>query len=137
MRTSSLILASIAAVALAACDQSSSTRIAGLGAGTTASGGNSNNGGVTTLSISPNRVQLIVGGTAQLTTNAPFSLQSQVSWASLQSTIALVSPAGLVTAVAPGTATVTARYTFDTTRVAAATIIVTGTTTGSGNTGAP
>ncbi len=136
MRTPFLILATVAAVSLAACD-TTTQRLAGIGAGGTTQGGNTNNGGVAPLSISPNRVQLIVGGTVQLTTNAPFSLANQVSWSSLQSTIALVSPSGLVTAVAPGTATVTARYAFDTTRVAAATIIVTGTTTTSGNTGAP
>lgn len=134
MRTPHVILASIAVVALAACDQTTSSRIAGIGA--TTGTGSGNNGGVSTLSISPNRVQLLVGGTVQLSTNAPFSLQNQVQWNSLQSTIVLVSPSGLVTGVAPGTATVTARYAFDTTRVASATIIVTGTTTG-GNIGAP
>jgi hypothetical protein len=127
MRTPHVILASMAALALAACDQTTS-RLAGIGA--TTGSGSGNNGGVSTLFISPNRVQLLVGGTFQLGTNAPFSLQNQVQWNSLQSTIVLVSPSGLVTGVAPGTATVTARYSFDTTRVATATVIVTGTTTG-------
>lgn len=134
MRIPHVILASMAALALAACDQTTS-RLAGIGA-TTGSGSGNNGGGVSSLFISPNRVQLLVGGTFQLGTNAPFSLQNQVQWNSLQSTIVLVSPSGLVTGVAPGTATVTARYAFDTTRVASATVIVTGTTTG-GNTGAP
>jgi uncharacterized protein YjdB len=135
MRTSHLLLASIAVLLLAACDQTS-TRIAGIGGTTALDTGNNTGGGVTALSISPNRVQLLVGGTVQLSTNAPFSLQNQVQWGSLQSTVAVISPSGLVTGVAPGTATVTARYAFDTTRVASATIVVTGTTTG-GSTGGP
>jgi uncharacterized protein YjdB len=85
--------------------------------------------------ISPTTAQLRVGGTFQFNTNAPTSLQSQVQWGSLESTVATVSPSGLVTAVAVGAATITARYAFDSTRVATATVTVTGPTTNSGTAG--
>lgn len=144
MRTQTLIALSIAALALTACDQATAPRLAGLG-GTAAATGTNNN---TTqpLIVNPNRLELAVGATFQLTTNAPATLQNQVQWSSLQSAIAAISPSGLVTAVAPGTAVIIARYAFDTTRVSTATIDVVGTpttggtsggTTGSGNPGAP
>ena len=113
---------------LAACQESTSPIIAGLGGGVTEP--TSNNAGSTApLAISPNRVQLLVGGVVQLNTNAPASLQNQIQWSSLRSTVAAVSPSGLVTAIAVGTATITARYLFDTTRVATAVVDVTGTVT--------
>ncbi len=115
-----LALALAAAAALGACGEASSPIIAGLGGGTTTSGTNTS-----ALTISPNAVQLTVGGTQQLNTNAPTSLQSQVQWNSLQTTIATISPSGLVTGVAAGPATVTARYSSDTTNVATATVVVT------------
>ena len=143
MRTQTLVALSIAVAALTACDQATAPRVAGLG-GTAASG--TNNDTTQPLIVNPNRLELAVGATFQLTTNAPATLQNQVQWTSLQSAIAAISPSGLVTAVAPGTAVVVARYAFDTTRVATATVDVvgspttggtTGGTTGSGNSGAP
>ena len=65
----------------------------------------------------------------RMMTNAPQALQSQVQWNSLQSTVATISPSGLVTAIRAGTTTIVARYAFDTTRVATAIVTVTGTTT--------
>lgn len=142
-----LIALSIAAAALTACDQAAAPRIAGLGGAGAVSGGGTSNNTTQPLIVNPGRLQLAVGATFQLTTNAPATLQNQVQWNSLQSTIATISASGLVTAVAPGTATIVARYAFDTTRVATATIDVvgatttggatTGGTTGSGNPGAP
>lgn len=75
--------------------------------------------------MTPSFVQLAATGSVQLSTNAPSSLVSQIRWTSLQGTIATVSQTGLVRALTPGTATITARYAFDTTNVAAATISVT------------
>jgi hypothetical protein len=126
MRISFIVMATTVAL-LAACQESTSPIIAGLGGGVTEP--TSNNAGSTApLAISPNRVQLLVGGTVQLNTNAPASLQNQIQWGSVRSTVAAVSPSGLVTAVAVGTTTITARYLFDTTRVATAVVDVTGTT---------
>ena len=76
-----------------------------------------------------------MGSSIQLNTNAPLSLQNQVQWSSLKSTVATVTPSGLVTGVAVGTATITARYVFDTTRVATAVVDVTGTTVTNPGTG--
>jgi len=123
----SLIVVSVAAALLAACDQAISPTVAGLGGNTGTSPGNVSNN-ATPIAITPSSAQLRVGGTFQFSTNAPASLQSQVQWGSLGSTVATVSPSGLVTAVAVGTATITARYAFDTTHVATATVVVTGAT---------
>lgn len=91
-----------------------------------ASGTHSN--GTSALLVTPNPLSLRVGEAYQLSTNAPLSLQNQVEWNSQQSTIASVSPSGVVNAVGAGIAIVTARYAFDTTNVASTTINVTGTT---------
>jgi hypothetical protein len=133
MRTSFIVMAT-ATVLLAACEQSTSPAIAGLG-GAFTTPTTSNAGSSAPLVISPGRAQLIVGGSIQLNTNAPLSLQNQVQWSSLRSTVAAVSPSGLVTGVAVGTATITARYVFDTTRVATAVVDVTGTTVTNPGTG--
>ncbi len=122
-----LTVATVAAAALAACDQATSPTIAGLGGQTAASG---TIGNAVPLIISPTVVQLGVGASFQFTTNAPVGQQGQVQWNSLQSTVATVSPSGLVNAVAAGTAVIVARFSFDTTNVAVATVIVSGTTTG-------
>ena len=116
-RTFVMLLALSTLGALAGCGAAASPTIAGLGGGNTTKG--------SSLAISPNQVQLLVHATAQLTTNAPANLQSQVQWSSQPTTIASISPSGLVTALAPGTATVTARYASDTTNVATATVVVT------------
>ena len=136
MRTSFIVTAVVASatILLAACEQSTSPSIAGLGgAFTTPPSGKA--GSTAPLVILPGRAQLIVGGSIQLNTNAPLSLQNQVQWSSLRSTVATVSPSGLVTGVAVGTATITARYVFDTTRVATAVVDVTGTTVTNPGTG--
>jgi uncharacterized protein YjdB len=124
-----LIVVSVAAAMLAACDQSTTPAIAGLGGTTSVPSGGGVSSNTAPLAILPNHAQLLVGATFQFTTNAPTSLQNQVQWSSLQSTVATVSPTGLITAVAVGTATITARYSFDSTRVATATVDVTKPTT--------
>lgn len=75
--------------------------------------------------MTPSFVQVAVASTIQLSTNAPGTLASQVRWTSLQSTIASVTQTGRVTTLTAGTATIVARYVFDTTNVASATIVVT------------
>jgi len=127
MRTP-LIVISVAAAMLAACDQATSPIVAGLGGAATTPPGSVNNN-APPIVITPSQVQLLVGATFQFSTNAPAPLQNQVQWSSLQSTVVTVSPSGLATAVAVGTATITARFVFDTTRVATATVVVTGPTT--------
>lgn len=112
-----LILTFAASVTVAACEAGTPT-VAGLGNGSTGGNGSS-------LAISPPSVQLLTGATFQFTTNAPASLQSQVQWNSLETTIASISPSGLVTALSPGTATITANYSSDTTKVTTATVVVT------------
>lgn len=123
MRTS-LFVVSVSALMLAACGESTSPRIAGLGGSTNSPPGNASSN-TNPLVISPSQIQLVVGGKFQLSTNAPTSLQAQVQWASLQPAVATVSQTGMVTAVTPGTTIVTARYSFDSTHVASATINVT------------
>ena len=148
MRLHALIALMIVAAAVTACDQATAPQVAGLGGtGAVSGGGTTTNNTSAPLLVNPASLQLGVGATFQLGTNAPVSLQNQVQWTSLQSTVATVSASGLVSAVAPGTATIVARYAFDTTRAATATINVVGTTTtgggttgatgGSGNPGAP
>lgn len=126
-----LIIVAAAAVLLAGCEKAIAPTVAGLG-GISANPPGNVSSSTAPLVITPATTQLRVGATFQFTTNAPTSLQSQVQWGSLESTVATVSPSGLVTAVAVGAATITARYAFDSTRVATATVTVTGSTTTSG-----
>ncbi len=143
MRLHPIIILILAGSALVACDQATVPTIAGLGGGTGPIGGGGgtggSNGSTTSITVLPNQTQLIVGGSVQLTTNAPLALQSQIQWTSLQPTVVAVSPSGLATAVAPGTAVVVARFAFDTTQTGSATITVVGTpvttTPTTGNTG--
>jgi uncharacterized protein YjdB len=129
-----LIIVAAAAVFVAGCEKAIAPTVAGLG-GTTANPPGNVSSSTAPLVISPATAQLRVGATFQFTTNAPTSLQSQVQWGSLESTVATVSPSGLVTAAAVGAATITARYAFDSARVATATVTVTGATTTSGTGG--
>lgn len=117
------IFALASVVAIAACDATSPQLASLLGPGGTSGG--TNNGNTQPLVISPNLVQLAVGTTFQLSTNASTSQQSQLQWSSLQPAIATVSQSGLVSAVGAGVTTVVARFTFDTANVATATVIAT------------
>jgi hypothetical protein len=119
MRLHRFIALAIGAAALAACESTTTPTLAALG-GTASASGSTN----APLVISPNTVRLAVNGSTQLTTNAPFALQNQLQWSSLQTTVAETSPTGLVTAVGVGSATITVRYTSDTTNVATATVTV-------------
>jgi uncharacterized protein YjdB len=118
MRHSSLIGFALCALVIAACDERPLPRIGIVEPGT---------GGVpsaTTLSIIPSTAQIVVGMTVQFTTNAPFELQSSVQWASLQPEIAATTPTGLVQGLRVGTATIVARYSFDTTIFGSAVVVV-------------
>ena len=108
--------------------------VAGIGPATFIPPGNIANN-VAPLFISPPSVQLLVGGVFQFFTNAPLTLRNQVEWGTLESNVVTISPTGLVNAVGLGTATITARYSFDTLRVATATVFVNGTTPKAGTTG--
>ena len=130
-----LAVAAAAGIAIAACEQAITPTIAGLSGGVrsdTSGGGGPTNSG---LSIIPTSIQMGVGATFQFGTNAPLAQQSQVQWASLSPTVVAISPAGLATAIGPGVGTITARFSFDTTHVATATVTVTGVAVGARGTG--
>ena len=65
--------------------------------------------GLTTLQVSPTTASLSVGGTQQLTAavQGPRASAATITYGTTAPTIATVSSAGLVTAVGPGTATIT------------------------------
>jgi hypothetical protein len=130
MRTSFVVI-SVTAVMLSACEQSTMPIVAGIGGTATIPPGNISTN-IAPLVITPTSVQLRLNGVFQFSTNAPTTLQNQVEWSSLASTIVTVSPTGLVNAVGLGTAIITARYSFDTTRVARATVTVNGPNTATG-----
>ena len=100
---------------LAACDSSTSPIVGGIGATIVSN---------SAFAIAPNRVHLTVGQSTQLTTNALLSPGTDVEWGSRMPVIASVTPTGRVTAVSPGTTTVFARLSSDTTRMATATVEV-------------
>lgn len=116
-------LAASAALCILACDTASSPGIGRLLGPDTLT--HDTTSSTTQLVVTPSFVQLAAASVLQLSTNAPGNLASQVRWTSLQPTIASVSQTGRVTTLTAGTATITARYVFDTTNVAAATILVT------------
>ena len=121
MRTRSLITLLLAAAALAACDTAASRKIAGLNETSGVSG-------APALVMSPTRVQMAVGSSSQLSTNAPDTLLVQLEWLSSQPAIAAVTQSGLVTALTPGSSVITVRYATDTTNRTSATIDVSATT---------
>jgi hypothetical protein len=133
MRNPFIVIALGAAV-LAGCEQSATPMIAGIGPATFIPPGNITSN-LLPLVISPSSVNLLVGGVFQFSTNAPLTLRNNVEWGTLESNIVTISPTGLVNAVGLGTATITARYSFDTLRVATATVFVNGTTPRAGTGG--
>ena len=67
--------------------------------------------GVVSVTVSPNVVTILVGGSQQLTARDQAGrtlIGSAVTWASSATAVASVSPAGLVTGLADGPATITA-----------------------------
>jgi pectate lyase len=81
---------------------------------------------VTGVSVSPTSLNLLVGGTAQLTaTVAPSNATNQsVSWNSNNTAAATVNASGLITALAPGSATITVT-TVDGNKTATCTVTIT------------
>jgi hypothetical protein len=116
-----IILAFGAAAISAACETDLTPTIARIGATTTLTTTRRES-----LVVSPSLIQLPVGGSFQLTTNAPDTLRKQLVWFSQLPSIATVSQSGLVTAGTPGTTIVTVRYSFDTTNTSSATVQVIG-----------
>ena len=137
MRPLSLICFAAGALALGACDYRATPRFGALAPAIDTTGATP---GTARLTIIPTRVQLAIGASFQLATDAPFSLESRVQWRSSNPSIAAVTPGGVLTGRATGTTTVIARYAFDTTNVATTTVVVTGPAIGSitgGTTGVP
>lgn len=81
---------------------------------------------VRSVAVSPTTASVFIGATQQLaaSVSADAGIAQTVTWRSSNSTIATVNATGLVTAVALGSATITALSTVDTTRRATATITV-------------
>lgn len=138
MRRTLLVLATLAAAALAACDQAAFPTVAGLGGGTgsqgTGTGGGSGTGGsqsgtgtgggsVVTLTITPPTATIVAGTSIQLITNV---FDDQVRWESLNPTVAGVSPSGMVVGLTAGVAPIRVVLLADTTRQAQAVITVLG-----------
>jgi hypothetical protein len=103
-RTHSNSLLALALVSLASCGGESPTDTIGFGVTPVA----------TTVSVSPTSMRVfLIGGAGQLVATVldqggAVMGGASVTWTSSESSVATVSPAGLVTAVAEGTATVTA-----------------------------
>ena len=98
------------------------------------------NSGLDSIAISPQGQSLAVGQTAQFTAIGTYgngahlstkTLTSAVTWSSSTASVASVTPGGLVTALAPGTTSITASATaFNGPVSSTATITVTGAATG-------
>lgn len=81
---------------------------------------------ITSIAVAPTTATVEVDATEQLTaTILPSGAVQTVTWSSSAPSIATVSQTGLVTGVAVGTATITARSTYDNTKMATAAITVT------------
>jgi hypothetical protein len=118
MRHISLIGFALCALVVAACDDRPLPRI-GLVEPVDSTGSTTG-----TLTIIPNRVDMIVGGAFQFRTNAPIQVQNDIQWISSQPEVASTSPSGLVRALRVGTTTIIARYSFDTTTFGSAVVVV-------------
>jgi uncharacterized protein YjdB len=116
MRKQRALLAALAFGALLGCDSGTVGTLAGVGN----TGTNSGNAALTVL---PTDVQITIGSTTQLSTNAGTS--SSLQWTSSDNNVATVSGTGLVTGRSVGTATITVRFAADTTNVASSNISVT------------
>jgi hypothetical protein len=113
MRKSVAMVVGLAFAGLVACDDSGNL------AGLSGFDGSDN----AALTVLPTDVQITVGSTTQLSTNAGTSTQLQ--WRSSDNNVATVSSTGLVTGRGVGTATVTVRFSTDTTNAATSSVSVT------------
>lgn len=116
MRKHVALLAGLAFAGLVACDSTGLGTIAGV---------NNNSGGTnsTPLTVLPTDVQISVGTSVQLSTNAGIS--NQLQWFSSDNNVATVSSTGLVTGRGVGTTTISVRISGDTTNVATSNVSVT------------
>ncbi len=82
---------------------------------------------VTDVIVSPLESTVVVGATGRLSANVigPGSPSQRVEWSSNNNSVATVSATGLVEAIAPGTAVITAISTFDPTKSGTAIVRVT------------
>jgi uncharacterized protein YjdB len=116
MRKQRAFVLALALASLIGCDGGNMGTLAGLGAtGTTSESA--------ALTVLPTDVQITIGSTTQLSTNAGTS--SSLQWNSSNNNVATVSSTGLVTGRSVGTATITVRFAADTTNAATSTISVT------------
>jgi hypothetical protein len=114
-----LLLAGAVLAAVVGCNLAEPPTIAGL------FGPSSINGlAAPQLIVSPTEIQMTVGAEAQISTNAPDSLLSQLIWTSRNPTIVAVSQTGQVRALATGSASVVVQYSFEPLNSASATIVV-------------
>jgi uncharacterized protein YjdB len=74
--------------------------------------------------MSPTNIEMAIGQEAQLSTNAPDSLLSQLIWTSRNPTIVAVSQTGVVRALNTGSASIVVQYSFEPLNSASATIVV-------------
>jgi Big-like domain-containing protein len=113
------IIFGICAVLVAGCDMSPNPRIAAVGPTEPSIGGVGNRHSA--LVIQPSQVDLFVGATFQLTTNAP---GTPLTWRTTNPAIAGISATGLVSGMSAGIATITATASADPSQTASATVIV-------------
>jgi len=114
-----LLLAGAVVAVVAGCNVAEPPTIAGL------FGPSSINGlRAPQLVVSPTDIAMVVGQEAQISTNAPDSLLSQLIWTSRNPTIVSVSQTGIVRALATGSASIVVQYSFEPLNSASATIVV-------------
>jgi len=118
MRIKSLLVGAVV-VALVGCNLAEPPTIAGLFGPASINGLNAPQ-----LVVSPTNIQMNLGQEAQVSTNAPDSLVSQLIWTSRNPAIVSVSQTGVVRGLAIGSASVVVQYSFDPVNSASATIVV-------------
>jgi hypothetical protein len=119
MRKHPVVTLSLAAAALAACDTANPPTVAAVAGMPTVIVGVP-----IVLLISPARIRIPIGTTAQLSTNATNAVIADVVWASSQPSIVAVSQDGTVLGLAFGSSIITARLAIDPTIVATAIVEV-------------
>ena len=118
MRIKTLLAGAIVA-AVVGCNLAEPPTIAGLFGPASINGLNAPQ-----LIMSPTNIEMAIGQEAQLSTNAPDSLLSQLIWTSRNPTIVAVSQTGVVRALNTGSASIVVQYSFEPLNSASATIVV-------------
>ena len=118
MRMKILLAGAVIAV-VAGCNLAEPPTIAGLFGPAAINGLNAPQ-----LVVSPQQISMVVGQEAQISTNAPDSLLSQLIWTSRNPTIVTVSQTGVIRALAVGSASVVVQYSFEPLNSASTTIVV-------------